>query len=240
VSKHLISIVVPIYNQADHIRDVIETYEAAFSRIEYDHEFILVVNGCKDNSLEVCSALAEQYPSVRVAYSERGGWGLAVKLGLREARGDFLGYTNSARTTAANLMLLCLYGIANPHAVVKAHRRSRESFERKAGSFLYNLECRTLFDLPTWDINATPKVFTREVYDALHLTEDGDLIDLEFYAKCKQLDTVILEVPIYLPTERHGGKSTTNYRSARGMYGGAFRLWWAGRKAQSKPTHAKE
>lgn len=227
-----ISIVFPVHNQADHIAEVIAEYEEVFSRIQYDHEFILVVNGCRDNSLEVCNGLAARYPSVRVLYSERGGWGLAVKLGLREARGNLLGYTNSARTTASNLMLLSLYAIANPQAVVKAHRRSRESLERRAGSFIYNLECRILFDLPTWDINATPKVFTRDVYNAIDLTEDGDLIDLEFYIKCKQLDTVILEVPIYSPAERHGGSSTTNYGSARRMYWGVFRLWRAARRAR--------
>lgn len=233
-----ISIVFPVYNQADHIADVIAEYEEVFSRIQYDHEFILVVNGCKDNSLDVCNDLAARYPSVRVVYSERGGWGLAVKLGLQQARGNVLGYTNSARTTAANLMLLSLYAIANPQAVVKAHRRSRESLERKAGSFVYNLECRTLFDLPTWDINATPKVFTRNIYNAIDLSEDGDLIDLEFYVKCKELGTVILEVPIYSPVERHGGKSTTSYGSARRMYWGVFRLWRATRMARRRATHS--
>jgi glycosyltransferase involved in cell wall biosynthesis len=239
VSEPHISIVFPVYNQADHIADVIDEYEEAFSRIQYDHEFILVVNGCKDNSLDVCNGLAARYPSVRVVYSERGGWGLAVKLGLQQARGKVLGYTNSARTTASNLVLLSLYAIANPQAVVKAHRRSRESLERKAGSFMYNLECRTLFDLPTWDVNATPKVFTREVYNAIDLTEDGDLIDLEFYIKCKQLGTVILEVPIYSPVERHGGKSTTNYGSARRMYWGVFCLWRAMRMGRSEPTRSE-
>jgi len=119
---------------------------------------------------------------------------------------------------------LILYAVANPGAVVKAHRRSRESLQRKLGSFLYNLECRGLFDLPTWDINATPKVFSRDMYNAIQLKSDGDLIDLEFYIKCKQLGTAILEVPIY-SKYRYSGQSTTTYLSAARLYWGAFRLW---------------
>lgn len=220
----LISIVLPIYNQADHVRNVVQEYEEALARVTNPHEFILVVNGCRDRSLDICRDLTKQYPSVRVISTEKAGWGLAVKLGLEAAQGELLCYTNSARTSASDLMLLILYAIANLGAVVKPHRRSRESFTRKIGSFLYNLECRGLFDLPTWDINATPKVFCRDIYQAIRLTADGDLIDLEFYIECHRVGTVILEVPIY-SRQRRAGRSTTTYVSAARLYWGALGLW---------------
>jgi len=224
MNNSLVSIVLPIYNQADHVSRIVREYEEALARIPHPHESILVVNGCRDNSLEICQDLARQCSAVRVIYSEKGGWGLAVKLGLREARGELLCYTNSARTSASDLLLLTLYAIANPGAVVKAHRRSRETLTRKVGSFLYNLECRGLFDLPTWDINATPKVFSRDIYRAIQLTSDGDLIDLEFYIECKRLGTVILEVPTY-SRQRCAGRSTTTFVSAARLYWGALDLW---------------
>ena len=189
----------------------------------------LVVNGTSDHSQEICQTLVDKYESVHMTYSEQPGWGRAVRLGLQQARGDLLCYTNSARTQASDLTLLILYAIANPGTIVKAHRRSRESWDRRMGSFLYNLECRALFDLPTWDINATPKVFSREVYDNVQPQSNGDLIDLEFYVKCKRLGIVILEVPIY-SIQRHGGKSTTNYNSAWRLYQGAFQMWQEMRK----------
>jgi len=229
MSASLISIVIPIYNQADHLAIIVQQYEGALARIQNPHELILVPNGCRDQSLDICQELAQQYPSIRVKSSDKSGWGRAVKLGLQEARGDLLCYTNSARTQASDMTLLILYAIAYPEAVIKAHRRSRESWDRKIGSFLYNLECRALFDLPTWDINATPKVFSRDVYQAIQPQSNGDLIDLEFYVRCKQLDIVILEVPIY-SRSRHGGKSTTNYRSAMHLYKGAFQMWQNMRK----------
>jgi glycosyltransferase involved in cell wall biosynthesis len=224
LEEHSLSIVLPIHNQADHIGRIVAEYEGAFARVQNPREIILVTNGCTDNSVEVCRTLAEKYSTVRMVNSENRGWGLAVRLGLNEARGDILCYTNSARTTASDLQLLVLYGIANPDAVIKAHRRSRESPERKIGSFLYNLECRALFDLPTWDINATPKVFSRETYNGLQLHENGDLLDLEVYVTCKELGKVILEVPIY-SMQRHGGVSSTNYGSAVRMYRGAYEMW---------------
>ena len=230
----LVSVVLPVHNQADHIAELVEDVEVAFERVKYRREILLVLNACRDESLVVCTKLAERYPSVRIIDSEKGGWGFAVRLGLSEAKGDILCYSNSARTSSADLVLLVLYAIANPTSVVKATRRIRESIVRRIGSFLYNLEGRILFDLPTWDINSTPKTFSRGVYESITLTSDGDLIDLEFYAECKRIEAHVVEVPIYSML-RHGGKSTTNFRSAFRMYWGAFQLYRA-RKGHVSPT----
>ena len=229
-----VSIVLPVHNQADHIAEVVDDFETAFVRVNYRHEILLVINACRDDSKAVCDALAEKYSTVRVIDGERGGWGYAVRLGLSEAKGDILCYSNSARTSSADLVLLVLYSIANPTSVVKASRRVRESLIRRLGSILYNFEIRMLFDVPTWDVNSTPKTFYRGVYESLNLTSEGDLIDLEFYAECKRVDAHILEVPIYSML-RHGGKSTTNFRSAFRMYWGAFQLYRA-RKNATPPT----
>jgi hypothetical protein len=146
-----------------------------------------------------------------------------VRLGLREARGDLLCYTNSARTTGQDLTLLLLYAVAWPKAVIKANRKIRESWQRRLGSLLYNLEVRALFDLSVWDINGTPKVFPRKFTKLLELTRDDDLVDAEFLVRCRQANYPVLEVPIF-STRRHGGKSTTGLRSAAKMYAGAWRL----------------
>jgi len=220
----LVSIVLPVHNQADHVSEFVEQYEEALATLPCPHEILLVTNNCRDHSAEACRALAARYPSVRTVDSEKGGWGLAVKLGLAQARGNVLCYTNSARTTATELHDLVAYALNNPDVVVKAHRMSRESLHRKIGSLLYNAECRLLFHIPAWDINATPKVFSRKTYEAVQLQSDGDLIDLEFYVKCARLRTLIVELPIY-SMGRHGGKSTTNFRSAWRLYCGAWLMW---------------
>jgi glycosyltransferase involved in cell wall biosynthesis len=225
MNVNLISIIVPVYNQADHLEHVVSSYENALERVHVPHELLLVPNGCKegDRTPEVCEELASRYASVRVVHSKKGGWGAAVRAGLAEAKGDHICYTNLARTTAQDLALMVLYGVVNPQVVVKANRRIRESWRRRLGSLLYNLECRWLFDLSNWDINGTPKVFPRAFGRLLELQSDDDLIDAEFSAICRDEDYAMLEVPIF-STRRHGGKSTTNYGSAFKMYWGAIKL----------------
>jgi len=223
LSAPAFSVVLPVYNQADHLEEIVTGYERALSAAGLDHELILVVNASRDRSLEIARALAERYTAVRACEEERGGWGRAVTRGLREARGATICYTNSARTTDRDLVLMLLYARAFPDTVVKANRKIRESAVRRFGSLLYNLECRALFDLSCWDVNGTPKIFPRAFGALTALQRDDDLIDAEFTALCRAHGYAMIEVPIF-STRRHGGKSTTSWRSAFAMYAGAYRL----------------
>jgi glycosyltransferase involved in cell wall biosynthesis len=231
----LVSIILPIHNQADHLQEIVDEYEAALQRLQQPHELLLVENGSRDDSLALCHALEARYPTVRTLRSERGGWGRAVKLGLQSARGDLLCYTNSARTTPQDLLLMLLYASAYPNVVVKANRKIREGTRRRLGSLLYNIECRWLFDLANWDINGTPKVFPRAFEHLLRLSRDDDLIDAEFSVICRREQYPMIEVPIF-STRRHGGRSTTNLGSAVKMYWGAYKLWRAWSPAGAPPA----
>jgi glycosyltransferase involved in cell wall biosynthesis len=220
----LVSVVLPVHNQAEHVESIVREYADALERSGLAYELVLVPNACRDGSDEICARLARDTPGVRVVSSALGGWGRAVRLGLREARGDLLCYTNSARTTPEDLTLCVLYARTHPGVVVKANRKIREHWTRRLGSLLYNLECRALFDLSDWDINGTPKVFPRTCARLLQLSRDDDLIDAEFSMICRRAEYPLLEVPIF-SYRRHGGRSTTTLRSAVRMYWGAYRLW---------------
>ncbi len=220
----LFSIILPIHNQADHVEELVLEYDKALSRIPTPYEFILVVNNSRDRSFDICQSLSQRLPYVKVLNSEKGGWGWAVRMGLKEAHGDVLCYTNSARTKPQELQLFLLYAIANPSNVIKANRKFRDNFLRRLGSLLYNLEVRMLFNLAYWDINGTPKVFPKVFADLMDLTEDGDMIDAEFNVICHRKNYPVLEVPV-VSIARRSGKSTTGYYSALKMYWGAYKLW---------------
>lgn len=223
------SIVLPVYNQEHHIREVLEEYIRGLQRLHIPYELLPVINGPRrDRSLEVCQQLQSKFSCVRTLCIDAGGWGRAVRHGLAEAKGDLLCYTNSARTTSRDLLLALIYGSVHDDAVIKANRKIRASARRRLGSLLYNLECRALFDLPYWDVNGTPKVFSRQLSRLLELTRDDDLIDLEFNVICRQADYPVIEIPIF-SSKRHSGKSTTSLKSAFKMYTGAWEL----RKAMS-------
>jgi glycosyltransferase involved in cell wall biosynthesis len=218
------SLILPIHNQADHISRVIGGFLADFAKLERPCELVLVPNGCSDASVEICAEWAVREPdAIRMVALERGGWGQAINAGLGIARGEVVGYTNSARTRPETATLMLAYAIAYPDTVLKATRRIRESAVRRLGSVVYNFECRRLFDLATWDIDGTPKFFPRKFHHLMNLGSDAELYDLEWMRACRYAGYPIVEIPIY-PTDRFGGRSTTNLRSAGRMLLGAYRM----------------
>jgi glycosyltransferase involved in cell wall biosynthesis len=220
----LVSVVLPVYNQADHIQGVLQEYLDALKTFHVAYELLPVVNGRRrDDSLRICQAMQEKHACIRTLCIEEGGWGRAVRHGLSQARGELLCYTNSARTTAKELLLALIYGTVHSGSVIKANRKIRESAVRRFGSLLYNLECRALFDLPYWDVNGTPKVFSRDLTRLLNLRRNDDLIDLEFNAICRQEEYPVVEIPVF-STSRRSGASTTTLRSAFHMYWNAYRF----------------
>lgn len=56
-----------------------------------DIEILLINDGSKDNTLDILYQYEAQYPSIiRVINKENGGWGTAINLGIREAKGKYL------------------------------------------------------------------------------------------------------------------------------------------------------
>lgn len=213
----------PVHNQADHLDDLLCAQLRTLNSLPQPYQLILVPNNCSDASVETCEAQARSGGNIKVVALERGGWGRAVKAGLAASDGDTLCYTNSARTSPQMLAMMLAYSMPYDDVVLKANRRARDNFARRLGSVVYNLECRALLNLATWDINGTPKIFPRAFERLLHLASDDDMIDAEFLAICAEEGYPVMEVPLLL-SKRHGGKSTTNLRSAAGMYMGAWRV----------------
>jgi glycosyltransferase involved in cell wall biosynthesis len=222
-----ISVILPFRNQADHLAPLMRKYLGEFQPQPWTFELVLVPNACTDDSVRLCRELQSADPRIRVVENPRGGWGLSVRCGLDAARGRFLCYTNSARTEPAQIPAAFERLRRLPSALVKIVRRGRGNFLREFGSFLYNLECRALFRLGCRDVNGTPKIFPRELLDRVRLTSDGDLLDLEILAKARRQGWRIVEIPVE-GWKRHGGKSSTNFKSAGRMYAGALNLWWKG------------
>lgn len=220
--KPELSIVLPVRNQADHIVGVLDRYKSAFKGHSY--EIILVPNASHDDSLGICRAIAKKNRNISVVDNPKGGWGLSVRVGLKAARGRFLCYTNSARTDPKTLLSLWLKSRRQPEALWKVTRSDHGGLLKKLGSALYNLECRLLLGARSRDVNGTPKIFPAGLLKKAKLFSDGDLLDAELLAHCRRFEVAVVEVPLE-GWRRHGGKSTTNLKSAFRMYGGVVALW---------------
>jgi dolichol-phosphate mannosyltransferase len=86
-----ISIVVPIYNSAAFMHNLLDAIDAERLRSEWDLELVLVDDGSRDNSFGKIQELAIQFPYIRgIKLSRNFGHQIAVKTGLSFCTGDYI------------------------------------------------------------------------------------------------------------------------------------------------------
>ncbi len=217
----IFSVILPIYHQSRQIPTLLQTYAKGLKKLDKPFEIILVINGDDNESFTAAKKSISKFQSAKIIYLKEPGWGNAIIKGIHEAKGEYICYTNSARTRIEDLLTILTYAENNTSVVIKATRILHLSWLRNLGSTLYNIECRLLLHTPVWDVNGTPKVMPASVAKKIQLTSKDDLIDAELIAKCVNAHIPILEVPILFPP-RFGGKSTTRILSAIKMYLGVF------------------
>jgi glycosyltransferase involved in cell wall biosynthesis len=230
----MVSLVLPCRNQADHLGSILPLYLAPLEALEVPFELVVVPNASTDSTQQVVEGLARRDSRIRVVPNPAGGWGRSVRTGLDAACGTVLAYTNTARTDPATMPEFVRRFLAQGAAcLVKARREARQAPMREIGSFLYNLEARLCFGIRCGDVNGTPKVFDAEMYRSLNLTSTGDLFDLELMAAATRRHVPVVEIPLQ-GFRRHGGRSSTTWKSAVKMYGGALRLWLSGEMSRTR------
>ncbi|UYM04854.1 bifunctional glycosyltransferase/CDP-glycerol:glycerophosphate glycerophosphotransferase [Solicola gregarius] len=87
-----VSVVVPIYNVEDYLRDCLDS----ILRQEYaDFEVVVVDDGSPDGSAAIAAEYAERDARVRIIGRPNGGLGAARNTGIREASGRYLTFVDS-------------------------------------------------------------------------------------------------------------------------------------------------
>lgn len=93
-----LSLVMPAYNEGEHIEVCVrEWYDAVVSKLP-DTELIVVDDRSKDNTWAILQSLRAQLPQLRPLQTPvNGGHGKAVRFGLLSAQGDLVFQTDSDR-----------------------------------------------------------------------------------------------------------------------------------------------
>jgi len=82
-----ISVVIPVYNSADILADLISRLEPVLKKASGVYEVLLVNDGSRDESWQVIESLAQSYPWVRgIGLMRNYGQHNALLCGLRQAR----------------------------------------------------------------------------------------------------------------------------------------------------------
>lgn len=88
----LVSIIIPAYNCEKYISKCINS---VVNQTYKNIEIIIIDDGSKDNTLEICNDFAEKNKKIRVFSKENEGVSSARNLGLNEAKGEYINFIDS-------------------------------------------------------------------------------------------------------------------------------------------------
>lgn len=87
----MISVIVPVYNKEEYLARCIDS---VLSQTYADLELILVDDGSKDKSAEICREYEKKDKRIRFIQKENGGASTARNLGISEAKGEYIGFVD--------------------------------------------------------------------------------------------------------------------------------------------------
>lgn len=91
----IISVVIPVYNAEKHITKCVQSIQQQTIK---DIEIILVDDGSKDDSLNICTQLSSEDRRIKVFHKQNGGANSARKYGVEHALGEFITFVDSDDT----------------------------------------------------------------------------------------------------------------------------------------------
>ncbi|HWI55978.1 MAG TPA: glycosyltransferase, partial [Bacillota bacterium] len=224
---------IPAYNEEHRIEPVLREY-ARYFKEQYLGKFQLVVvlNGCRDNTLGVVQRVGADYPAIRaLEFADPIGKGGALIEGLKLAPlADVIGYVDADGATPPHAFhdlvkraheADCVIGSRwLPGAVLHVEQTSKRQF----ASRVFHLIVEVFFRMHIRDTQCGAKIMRRQAVEAIHpaLRIADMAFDINLLYSLKSAGFSILEVPTEW-TDKIGSKVTL-FRTSLTMFLSTLRI----------------
>ncbi len=200
-----LSIVIPAYNEEKRIGKTLTDYTLFFNKIYGNsYEILVVLNGCKDNTLDLVSLFSKRNKVVKyLEIKEAIGKGGAIIEGFRLALGNLIGFVDADGATSPGAFNDLIYAIKDFDGVIAsrwikgAKILYKQPLLKRIGSRGFNFLSRVFFNLKYNDTQCGAKLFSfnlvKDIVDELSITKWAFDINLLYLAKRKGYR--ILEIP---------------------------------------------
>jgi glycosyltransferase involved in cell wall biosynthesis len=233
VTEPSLLLLIPAYNEERRIEPVLRDYARYFQE-QYRGKFQLVVvlNGCRDNTLGVVQRVAKEYPFISaLEFADPIGKGGALIEGLKLAPlGDFIGYVDADGATPPRAFHELVKHLGKSDCVIASRwlpasvLHVEQSSKRQFASRCFHIIVEVLFRMHIKDTQCGAKVMTRQAVEMVHsnLRIADMAFDINLLYSLKHAGLSVLEVPTEW-TDKIGSKVSL-FRTSFTMFLSACRI----------------
>ncbi len=242
----MLSIIVPAYNEAGHIKDnLAEISKALKSFAGDDYEIIAVNDGSKDKTgEEIKEACLEDSHIVPAGYEANRGKGGAICEGVRHSRGSIVGFIDADLDLSPDLIEGYVRAMEDNRADIvigsKMHKDSELEypFARKFVSFGYYVMLKVLFGLKCHDTQTGLKLYRGELIRQVAPIQKikGYAFDIEMLALASRGGKTLIEMPVKLDYSRNTSFGRIRFKDVFKMFTDTWKIWWDLRVRKSYPV----
>ncbi len=221
-----LSAVLPAHNEAENIKNTVESCVTYLEKHVSSYEVVVVNDGSFDNTKEIVQGLSSVNSNVVLVNHEvNKGYGSALRSGFDQAKCDFIFFMDSdGQFNIEDLdRLLPFVSLQN---VVIGYREDRaDSIIRSLNAWLYAQYIHLMFGLNVVDMDCAFKVFpTKAYHDIAPIKSGGALFTAEFLIKLKRNGFIFEEVPVRHFPRQFGTQSGANIKVILRMFKESWKL----------------
>jgi len=204
MKKPFLSIIIPAHNEQYRLPNSLEKINKFLMKQRYLAEIIVVENGSTDNTVGVVENKQADYKNLKLIKEQRRGKGLAVKIGMLAAKGQYRFLADadlSMPIEEINKFLppkLESCDVAIGSREVNGSKRYNEPYYRHLTGRVFNTMIHLLALPDIQDTQCGFKCFRDNVAEAVFplQTLDGMSFDVEVLLIARRLGFSIQEIPI--------------------------------------------
>lgn len=213
--KGKVSVVMPAYNESEHIFKNIRETQKVFDEIGCSYEIIVVNDGSPDTTLEEARRAATGYQNIVVrSHRNNYGKGRTIKMGCRFAKGDLVLFLDADLDLhPGQIQILFAEMNLRDADVVIGSKRHPDSvvnypWHRRIISAVYYFIIKIFFGLPVRDTQTGIKLFKQEVVAKVfpRLLVKRYAYDLEALILAHHFGYSVAEAPVTLNFQRKFGR----------------------------------
>lgn len=200
-----ISVFLPVFNEGGNIEKAVLSIKKYLQKRFSDFEILVISDGSADNTNGIVRKLSKKDKRIKLfARNKRLGYGAGLRAGFLHSSGDLIFYTDADNQFNIEDMDK-LFPLLEKYDIVSAYRiKRKDPLMRIFIADFYNFLVRIFFGLRIRDVDASFKLYKKEVFDKIKLVTNTGLTDTEVLIKAQNLGFKIGQIGVRHYPRLHG------------------------------------